>query len=816
MRGFQRGKTIKQRNIEVNKGTKKSSLAKLLHKQKKKRGKKERKSAPPKHAQGKIRYEKMYESGICELPSGYYSKSIQFSDVNYQIAPKEEQQAIFQRYCTLLDSCDERTHLTITLRKKRIEQKDLEKQLFYEETGERQDIYRQELNEMLRQTMTEGGRNFSKQNIVTFTTQATDYAQAKRSLERIEQQLSNSLSEIESSSQLLSGKERLQLLHELIKPNELFQFNYIDLVYSRLSTKAVVTPSSFNFKAKDYFELGSNYAQVLYLKEYPTKLSDKLILELMDIGEELCLSIHIDPVDSEKANQLIQIKKAYMEGDKTAAERRATQKGYDPYSSIPYELTNSIKEAEALLDDLVKTGQKLYFVTFLVYFRAQSKEQLADIAEQVQHIGRKNRCTFNALDYLQDEGFNSVLPLGKNWIEQQRTLTTESTAIFIPFSAQDLDHSDGKYYGQNQTTKNSVRINRKLLNTPSGMILGSSGSGKGVAKKYEVITTLLKNPEDEVISIDPEDEDTVIGNDFDAQIINIAPNTDTFINLLDSSEDLKGEADPIKLKADFLLTACEALIGGPTGLNSAQRSIIDRVTRLTYFNFQPTLEKTAPTLAEDWFPLLKEQPEAEAQTLALDLELYIEGSLSIFSQTTNVSLNKRFVIYNTKQLGSQLKTFGMMVVLEQVWNRVVRNRDRGITTWIYIDEMQLLLNDPYCENYFFELWSRIRKWGAIATGITQNVETLLLSDKARRMLSNTEFIIMLKQAKSDLDELSTLFSLSYQQQKQLINPIKGAGLIRAGNAIVPFSNTVDATTKLYELITTDPVERHKLRQEVSP
>jgi len=800
----------------VKKGIKKSSLTKLLHKQKKKRGKKERKSAPAKHAQRKIRYEKMYESGICELTSGRYSKSIQFSDVNYQIAPVEDQQAIFQGYCTLLDSCDDRTHLTITLKKKRMEQKELEKQLFYKETGERQDIYRRELNEMLRRTITEGGTNFSKQNLLTFSTQATDYDQAKHSLTRIEQQLSHSLSEIESSSQTLSGKERLQLLHELIKPNEWFQFNYTDLVYSRLSTKAVVTPASFSFKAKDYIEIGSDYAQVLYLKDYPTKLSDKLILELMDIGEELCLSIHIEPVDSEKANQLVQIKKAYMEGDKTTAERKATQKGYDPYSSIPYELTNSIKEAEALLDDLVKTGQKLYFVTFLVYFRSQTKEKLADIAEQVQHVGRKNRCHFNVLDYLQDEGFNSVLPLGKNWIEQQRTLTTESTAIFIPFSAQDLDHIDGKYYGKNEMTKNSVRIDRKQLNTPSGMILGSSGSGKGVAKKYEEITTLLKNPEDEVISIDPEDEDTIIGNDFDAQIINIAPNTNTFINLLDISEDLKGEADPVKLKSDFLLTACEALIGGPTGLNSAQRSIIDRVTRLTYFNFQKSSEKSAPTLAEDWFPLLKEQPEKEAQTLALDLELYIDGSLSMFSKPTNVSLNKRFVIYNTKQLGNQLKTFGMMVVLEQVWNRVVRNRDRGITTWIYIDEMQLLLNDPYCENYFFELWSRIRKWGAIATGITQNVETLLLSDKARRMLSNTEFIIMLKQAKSDLDELSSLFNLSYQQQKQLLNPIKGAGLIRAGNAIVPFSNTVDPTTKLYELITTDPVERHRLRQDVSP
>ncbi|OTP10255.1 hypothetical protein A5844_001954 [Enterococcus sp. 10A9_DIV0425] len=803
-----REKKVEEGNTEIEK----KLFAKLLKKQKKKRGRQQRKSAPLKSAQSRLRYSKMFENGLCEIAQGYYSKSIQFSDVNYQIAQSEDQMNIFRAYCELLNSCDDHVHLSLTLLKKRIAMTEFEKQLFYEETGESQDQYRRELNGMLNQTIQEGKNNFIKRNYLTFSVQATDFDQAKHALNRMKQNLMESFSEIDSQCSEMNGIERLELLHELLKPDDFFYFKYTDLVYSRLSTKTAVTPTSFNFKNKNYFEIGTEYGQVIYLKDYPATVSDKLILELMEIAEELTLSIHIDPVAPEKANRLVQNKKAYMEGDKTTAERKATQKGYDPYTSVPYELTNSIAEAEALLDDLVKSGHKLFFVTILVYFRAKSKQKLEDIAEQVRHVGRKHRCGFNTLDYMQDEGLNSVLPLGKNWVEIKRTLTTESTAIFLPFSAQDLNHEDGKYYGMNETTKNVVKINRKKLNTPSGMILGSSGSGKGVAKKYEEITTLLKNPHDEIISIDPEDEDTVIGQAFDAQIIKIAPNTDTFINLLDISEDLRSEIDPIKLKSDFLLTACEALIGGQTGLSSAQRSIIDRVTRLTYFNHQQTPEKPIPTLSGEWFPLLKEQPEKEAQSLALDLELYIEGSLSIFSKSTNVALNKRFVIYNTKQLGNQLKTFGMMVVLEQVWNRVVRNRERGITTWIYIDEMQLMLNDPYCENYFFELWSRIRKWGAIATGITQNVETLLLSDKARRMLSNTEFLIMLKQAKSDLDELAVLFNLSSQQQKQLLNPIKGAGLIRAGNAIVPFSNTVDPTTKLYELMTTDPAERTKLRQ----
>ena len=786
-----------------------------MQKQKKKRGQYQKKLAPKRNVQDLLRYEKMFESGICEIVPNYYSKSVRFSDVNYQIAQQDEQLLIFQKYGELLNSLDDMIHLTITILKKRVELDEMTDKLFYESKGDQHDSYREEVNQMLLQKINEGENRFTKENYLTFSTPANHLEQAKQLLGRIEKNLIGNLEEIGSTVDPLNGLKRLKLVNQLLKSSEHFQFNYSDLVFNPLSTKAVIAPSSFNFKKKNYFEINEEYAQILYLKDYPARLSDKLMAELMEIPEEITLSIHIDPVGAEQANHLVQIKKAYMEGDKVAAQRKATQKGYDPYTSIPYELTNSIHEANLLLDDLLKEGQNLFFVSVFVYFRTNTKEKLTDIAERVLSIARKNGCGFHYLDYLQLEGMNSVLPFGKNWITTRRTLTTASAAIFIPFTAQELDHEEGKYYGMNELTKNVVRINRKRLNTPSGMILGSSGSGKGVAKKYEEITTLLKNPTDEIVSIDPEDEDTLIGQTFDAQIVKIAPNTDTFINLLDITDDLSGEVDPVKLKSDFLLTAFEALIGGQSGLNSAQRSIIDRVTRLTYFNYFHSQDKQMPTLAKEWFTLLKEQPEKEAQALVLDLELYIEGSLAIFSHTTNIELNKRFIIYNTKELGSQLKTFGMMVVLEQVWNRVVRNRDRGITTWIYIDEMQLMLNDPYCENYFFELWSRIRKWGAIPTGITQNVETLLLSDKARRMLSNTEFIIMLKQAKSDLDELSTLFRLSTQQQKHLIHPPKGAGLIRAGHAIVPFSNTVDSTTRLYELITTDPEERIKRKQEQS-
>lgn len=807
----------KQKKVEStqNIAIKNLKFLRVLKQQKKQRGKRQKKQAPKRNVQSMIRYEKMFENGICELNASYYSKSIQFSDINYLIASKEDQHSIFTKYCGLLNSCEETMHLNVTLVKKRSNNEKLKQELFYKKTGSDYDDYREELNELFCKKIHEGENNFIKENYLTFSMPAKQLDQAKKLLARVEQTLINSLTDIGSTCQKMDGLSRLQLINHLLKSDNPFDFNYSDLVYNGLSTKASIAPMSLNAKKKNYFEVEESYGQILYLKDYPANLTDKVISELLEIPEEITLSIHIDPIAADQANHLVQKKQAYMEGDKVASQRKSMQKGYDPYASIPYELTTSIDEAKLLLDDLRKEGQNLFFVSIFVYFKTDKKEQLADIANQVLRTGRKHGCGFHYLDYLQMDGLNSVLPFGKNWVMTRRTLTTTSTAIFLPFTAQDLSHENGKYYGKNELTKNAIQIDRKRLNTPSGMILGSSGSGKGVAKKYEEITTLLKNPEDEIISIDPEDEDTRIGKAFDAQIIKIAPNTDTFINLLDISGDFQSETDPIKLKSDFILTAFEALIGGSVGLNSAQRSIIDRVTRLTYVHYYHSTEKRMPTLGDEWFTLLKQQPEKEAQALVLDLELYIEGSLAIFSRPTNIQLNKRFIIYNTKQLGSQLKTFGMMVVLEQVWNRVVRNREKGITTWIYIDEMQLMLSDPYCENYFFELWSRIRKWGAIPTGITQNVETLLLSDKARRMLSNTEFIIMLKQAKSDLDELALLFHLSTEQQKQLIHPAKGAGLIRAGHVILPFSNIVEPSSKLYELMMTDPKERTKANQDAA-
>ncbi|OQO88253.1 hypothetical protein BH739_04655 [Enterococcus casseliflavus] len=783
---------------------------KLFEKQKKKRGTRERKEAPPASAQRTLNYQAMFENGLCEIVPGEYSRTIQLSDLNYKTARTDDQLDIFGDYCELLNACDVTSHLQLTIMNQQIDVASFKKDLFYELKQDEQNQYREELNQMLQKNIDAGQSNFVTKKYLTVSTSGINEEEGSRFLERSVSDIVTNFEAMEVKCEELSGLERLKLMHELLKPKDLFHFKYEDLIYSRLSTHSVVAPSSFNFGYKKHaFEIGEAFGQILFLKDYPSDLSDKLIGELMDIPESLVLALHIQPTSLDESQKMVKTKKMFMESEQATHQQKNSERNISP-DLLPYELKDNLREVNSLLADMTERGQKLFLTSFYVYVRADSEKKLEDIVAQVKSVGRKNNCGFSSMDYLQEKGLNSVLPIGKNFTDITRTLTTANVGIFIPFTAQDLHHPKGKFYGVNKLTKNAILVDRQQLYTPSGYLLGSSGSGKGVAKKYEMITTLLKYPDDEIISIDPEDEDIDVGKAFGAQMIKVSPNTNTYLNIMELTEKLSGEDDPVKLKTDFLLTGFENLIGGSEGLSPSARSMIDRVTRYTYADFFQRHE--TPTL-KDWFGVLKEQPEEVAQSLALELEVYIEGSLGIFAQPTNVELNNRFVIYNTKQLGSQLKTFGMMVVLDQVWNRVVRNREKGIRTWIYIDEMQLMLNDPYCENYFFELWSRVRKWGAIPTGITQNVETLLLSDKARRSLGNSEFIIMLKQAKPDRDELEKLFGLSPRQTKYLTKPEKGAGLLKAGNAIVPFSNTLEKNTKIYEIVTTDPKEKQKLLQK---
>ena len=572
------------------------------------------------------------------------------------------------------------------------------------------------------------------------------------------------------------------------------------------SFKDSICPDSMSFKS-DYFKMGERYGRVLFLREYASYIKDSMVAELTDMNRNLMMSVDVVPVPTDEAVKEAENRLLGVETNMANWQRR--QNANNNFSAaIPYDMEQQRKEMKEFLDDLTTRDQRMMFAVLTMVITADSKKQLDDDTEAIMTTARKHMCQFGVLKFQQMDGLNTVMPFGVRKIDTFRTLTTESLAVFMPFRVQDIRHENGIFYGQNVISKNMIIADRRQLLNGNSYILGVSGGGKSFCAKGEIVNLMLAGKAD-IIIIDPEREYSPLVRALGGEIINISATSPNHINPMDMNKEYGDGANPVILKSEFIMSLCEQLIGG-SSLGAKQKSIIDRCTASVYRSYQQNDYKgTIPTLQDFRAELLK-QTEPEAKEIALAIELFTHGSLNTFAKHTNVNTDNRLICYDILDLGKQLMPIGMLVVLDSILNRITQNRSKGKQTFIFIDEIYLLFQHEYSANFLFTLWKRVRKYGAYATGITQNVDDLLQSHTARTMLANSEFIVMLNQASTDRLELAKLLNISDLQMSYITNVEAGHGLIKVGSSLVPFVNKFPKHTKLYKLMTTKPGESDEL------
>ncbi|MBL7576439.1 Type IV secretory pathway, VirB4 component [Peptoniphilus asaccharolyticus DSM 20463] len=756
-----------------------------------------------KSVQQTLPYVQAFEDGIFETRKGYYTKVVKFEDINYQIARQDMQENFFLDYCSFLNSMDSNLDYQITIMNTSIAQDELESDILIDtDKNDNFNEFREEYNGMLLRQIAEGRNDIRKEKYITFGCYANNKKDANATLNRVEQEISQNFKKLGSKVKSVTLKERLNIYHKFYRGTGKMSEDFRENAKFGLVTKDLIAPDSFEFK-RDYMMIGDQYARALFLSDLGSFLSDRILTELTEFPFNMSLSINIKTFEPHKALRLINKQITGMEANKIDYQKRSIKNGYfDAF--IPHELRDKLDEALNLRTDITNNNQKLITTSIIIVHKADTLEQLNIDTEEIASAARKNMCNIRKLNYQQEDGLAAALPFGNNRFYKtlQRTLTTESTAVFMPFTSQEVYQKNGMYYGLNTVSGNLIMLNRKNLKNDNGFILGTPGSGKSFSAKREMVNILL-NTDDEVLIIDPEREYTKLVENFEGQVIKISAGSSHYINPLDMSEEYADDEDPLVLKADFILSLCEVIIGGRTGLNPTQKSIIDRCLKLIYQDYLQSGfdEEYLPTL-KDFHKAVKKQPEFEAKDIATALELYALGSQGVFANKTNVDVNNRLVCYDIKDLGKNLKTMGMLIVLDAIWNRVTTNRDKGKRTWIYMDEIYLLFSNEYSAQFLYELFKRARKWGAIPTGITQNIEDLLKSDTARSMLANSEFIQLLNQAPLDRAELATILNLSDTQLSYVTNANSGEGLLVASSDCIPFTDKFPIDTKLYKMMTT--------------
>lgn len=758
----------------------------------------------PKSAQDIIPIQKVYDDGIFQIGKYKYSKTIKFTDINYAVADDDDKLSILSDYADFLSALDPGMTTKITTNNRRLTRSDFEKNILLPDDADGLDPYRHEYNGIIVNNAT-GANSIVQDKYITLTVYKRNIEDARSYFSRVINELSLRLSKLGCVCTVPTLEERLRIFHDFFRPEDAGTFSF-DIKEKRRrghSFKDSICPDSFEFFG-DHFKIDNRYGRVLFLKEYGSYIKDAIMTELTALKRNLMMSLDIIPIPIEEAMKEAESRLLGVETDIANWQRR--QNNNNNFSAtVPYDLEQQRQEIKDFLDDLTTKDRRMTLTVVTLVLTAESKKELDEDTKAVINTASGNHCQLGTLNFQQADALMTALPFGELRIMNFRTMTTESLTAISPFRAQDAYHEDGIYLGQNTITNNMIVVNVERLLNGNCVIVGVSGSGKSMMTKFMMMVRMLMDRNSSVIIIDPEREYGPLVRALGGEVVYISSTSPSHINPMDMNSEYGEGANPVILKSEFIMSLIEQLIGAGS-LGPKEKSIIDRCTALVYREYQQRdYIGTPPTLQDFRLELLR-QPEPEAHELALSIELFTSGSLNTFAQQTNVDTQNRLICYDILDLGKQLAPMGMLVVLDSILNRITRNRAQGRRTHIYIDEIYLLFQNEYSANFLFTLWKRVRKYGAFATGITQNVEDMLQSHIARTMLSNSEFLIMLNQSANDRDELAKLLNISENQLSFISTAKAGQGLMKIGSSLVPFTNTIPSDTQIYKLMSTKPGE----------
>ena len=775
----------------------------VVQKKKDRKVKKVRKSA-----QQTIPYVEMCRDGICKVNSRLYTKSIAFEDINYQLAQNEDKTAIFEAWCDFLNYFDSSIFVQLSFINQKASLNEFRKRINIPAQEDAFNDIRSEYSGMLQNQLTKGNNGLIKKKYITFGIEADSLRTAKPKLERIETDTLNNFKTLGVKTEPLSGYERLKVLHDVFNmdSNEPFRFSFDMVARTGLSSKDFIAPTSFDFREGKCFKMGKTIGAVSFLQILAPELNDRMLADFLEMDSNITVNFHIRTIDQAKAIKSIKMKITDLDKMKIEEQKKAVRSGYD-MDIIPSDLATFGGEAKRLLQDLQTRNERLFLVTILIMNTATNRQKLENAVFQTAAIAQKYNCALKRLDFQQEEGMMSSLPIGINQVEIERGLTTSSTAVFVPFTTQELfQGGEALYYGLNALSNNMIMVDRKQLKNPNGLILGTPGSGKSFSAKREMTNAFLIT-EDDIIVCDPEAEYFPLVQKLGGQVIRISPVSTDYINPLDINTNYSEEENPLTLKSDFILSMCELIVGGKDGLQPVERTVIDRCVRQMYReHLQDSETSKMPTL-QTLYDLLCSQPEGEAVRLATALEIYVSGSLNVFNHETNVDLNRRLVCLDLKKLGAGLRTIAMLIMQDLVNSQVSMNFLRGIATWCYFDEFHVLLRDRLTASYCVAIWKMLRKKGCVPSALTQNVKDFLASPEIENIFENSDFLVLLSQAQGDRQILAKQLGISPHQLSYVTHTNSGEGLLFFGNTTIPFVDRFPQNTELYAIMTTRPEDK---------